>query len=371
MLSPGAVLFAVPLLGAALAAQTTWVVNGGGTALQTAINTAVPGDILDVQPGVYSPVICTKGLQIVLRPGADIGQQFNNTIALSVGPLPATETFVLTGSRVWGISVAQCAGGVTFDSTLIGWLSTTPLGVQASSGPIVFDNVNFHYSPQTAKQIGITNCTQVSFTQCQPPALTVSGSSVSLSNCVVAAYGFGVGTLLQSGSVTVNGGSIAGSTTASWPVLQPGIQIDGGTLTVTGGATIQPSPAAVFLGIPVAAIAANGGTIRRDPNVTLLGTGIGGPAPVDTTPVPSVTANHAATSMSVTVRGEPGSAVFTFGGLPRSAYATPWGEAWLLPTDPVLHAALVPGSGTMNFAQGFASVPPWVVVVVIGLALCR
>jgi hypothetical protein len=108
---------AILLLAAAqLPAQTTIVVQGGGPALQTALLTAGPGDVLDVLPGAYSPATATRGVRIQLRTGAilDSPAPFT-TPAITVSGIPATETLVLAGGEVHGIEVNGCAGGVHFD----------------------------------------------------------------------------------------------------------------------------------------------------------------------------------------------------------------------------------------------------------------
>jgi hypothetical protein len=74
-----------------LAAQTTWVVSGGGAALQQAINSAAPGDTLDVQAGTYSPITATRGLHIKLRSGAHVGQWPSTSTTIVLTSLPATE----------------------------------------------------------------------------------------------------------------------------------------------------------------------------------------------------------------------------------------------------------------------------------------
>ncbi|MEO6598097.1 MAG: hypothetical protein ABIP94_25410 [Planctomycetota bacterium] len=66
------VFFAIASSMSGLAAQAT-IVSGGSAALQNAINAAVAGDELDVQPGSYTPVTCTKGIRITLQPGAEVG----------------------------------------------------------------------------------------------------------------------------------------------------------------------------------------------------------------------------------------------------------------------------------------------------------
>jgi len=69
---PARTVAALLFLHGALLAQATWVVTGGGPALQIALTAAAAGDILDVQPGINSPVVCSHGVRIALRPGARI-----------------------------------------------------------------------------------------------------------------------------------------------------------------------------------------------------------------------------------------------------------------------------------------------------------
>ncbi len=365
-----AALFAVPCLATTLAAQATFVVAGGGTSLQTAINTAAPGDILDVMPGSYVAATCSKGIHIALRPGAEVGPALSTTISLLVSALPANETCIVSGGKVAGLSISQCAGTVVVDGVAIYFVNqTTPQLVANCTGPVVFDSVDHTGYPNLSYGLlQITNCPQVTFTNCKPAAMTVLNSAVCLAHSTLTPYGFGTGVHLQSGSVTVHGGRITGALTASWPVAQPGIRLDQGTLTLTGNASIEPSPAGL-VAIPTPGIATTGGAIRRDPGVVVLGLPISGPASIDPTPSPSLAITATASTMNVSLRGEPGSAVFTFAGLPFPAYATPWGEAWLLPTDPILDVAILPATGTAAFTHSFAVVPPWFVLVVQSVAL--
>ena len=87
-----------------------------------------------------------------------------------------------------------------------------------------------------------------------------------------------------------------------------------------------------------------------------------GPGTIVIAPVPSVVATHSANQLNAYVQAAPGSAVFTFAGLVTSPYPTPWGEAWLLPTDPILDVAILGASGTSSFSHSFASVPTFVVL---------
>ncbi len=367
-----AALFAVPFFGAVLAAQTTWVVTGGLSGLQTAINNAAPGDILDVMPGFYWSVTCTKGIRIALRPGAEVGSLSSPTVSMQIASVPAQATCVVTGGKVFGISISQCAGTVVVDGVIVEYFTAnTPMAIQGCSGPVVFDGVNHHSGGGALARghIQIANCAQVSFTTCQPAYMTVANSSVSLTDSFLSPFGVGMGLHQQSGNVTVNGGRITGAPVPWFVPMAPGIRLDQGTLTLAGGAIIEPSPVP---GGPIAqapGILTTGGAIRRDPSVVVLSLGITGPASINTTPVPSLAVTHAATTMNVTVRGEPGSAVVTFAGLPIPAYATPWGEAWLLPTDPILNVTLMPLTWTSTFTHSFAAVPPFFALVLQPVAL--
>lgn len=356
---------------AGLVRAQTIVVSGGGSALQQAINTAPVGALLDVMPGTYSSVTVTQGMRISLRAGAAVTTApFPSTApGVTVLLLPAGQQFVLEGSgSASALAISQCAGDVVVNG--INHL-VAPLGPQATTvngctGAVLFHRttcVNSMGIPHG--QIHVASCAHVSFTACTLPCMTVTGSRVSLNGCSnLNAYGSLPGIDVVSGSVVVDGGTVAGGLLYSFPIPAPGIRLAQGDVVATGGALIRYTPWIP----PYTAIETTGGSIRLDPSVQVLGV-ITGPATIQHDEIPSLLPQHNATTLSVASTGEPGSAVFTFAGMLMSPVPTPWGDAWLSPLDPILDVTLVPASGTWTFAQTFATVPPFIVLTLQSVAL--
>jgi hypothetical protein len=352
------------LLAVAAVAQTTTVVSGGGAALQNAIVAAAPGDTLLVQPGTYDAVTCATGLRIALSTGAQIGNSTGPS--LSVVNLPVNERFQVDGGTVAGIAVAGCAGTVVVAGVAVWAADDACIGCP---GAIVLDGVTYlGLGAYSNGRMTFTNCAQVSCRDSSLPQVTVTGSRVVLDRCVVRPYLFSApGLHIVSGSLCVNGGDVTGSAAVFFSIARPGIQIDAGELVLTGGASIR---ALQYASQPAPGVLANGGVVRVDPSVTVTGAPpFGGASTVLTTPVPSLVATTAVTTLSVAARGRPGDVLVTFAGLLTAPYATPWGDAWLLPTDPILDVALLGPAGTSTFSRTFAAVPPFVVLTLQSVAL--
>jgi hypothetical protein len=110
--------------------------------------------------------------------------------------------------------------------------------------------------------------------------------------------------------------------------------------------------------------------VRLDPSVTLVGSPpIVGPGTVLVAPIPSLDVAHTTATLTVTAVGQPGDVLVTFAGLVSPPYATPWGEAWVLPTDPILDGTLLPAAAATTFSRTFASVPPFVVLTLQSIAI--
>ncbi|MBL8754277.1 MAG: hypothetical protein JNK15_13325 [Planctomycetes bacterium] len=357
-------VFAVPFLSAAVFAQTTWIVTGGGAALQNTIVAAAAGDTLDVQLGNYDAITCGKGLRIRLRPGAVID---SGICAVTIASLPAAERFQLDGGMVRGIAASNCAGTIVVDGVDVQLLQSWVLS--GCTGPIVFDDVDYSgFAGATSGNLHVFNCTDVTFRDCRLPQLNMLGSRAALQGCIVRPYGFSApGIQLASGSLTLSGTQVKGSQAVFFSIPQPAIQVDGGTLNLTGTSFLE---ALEYSMQPAPGVAANGGTVRADPSTIIQGTpAIAGPGIVQTQPMPSLVVTHAATTMTVTTTAVAGDLLATFAGLPSPSYATPWGDAWLLPTDPILDLSFVPPNGTSTFSRTFAFVPPFVLLTLQSVAL--
>jgi hypothetical protein len=356
-------VFAI-LAASSASAQTTWVVTGGGPALQNAITAAAAGDTLDVQLGNYDAITCSKGLRIRLRPGAVID---SGLCAVTIANLPAAERFQLDGGMVRGIAATTCAGTIVVDGVDVQLQQSCTLS--GCAGPIVFDDVDYSgFAGSTPGALNVFNCPDVTFRQCHLPQLTVITSRAALQGCLLRPYGFsGPGIHLVSGALSISSTYVRGSQTVFFSIPQPAIQIDAGTLDLTGTSSLE---ALEYVLQPAPGIAANGGTTRIDPSTSIQGTpSVAGPGLVLTPSIPSLAVTHAATTMTVTTTAVAGNLLATFAGLPSPPYPTPWGEAWLLPTDPILDLAIVPPTGTGTFTSTFAAVPPFVVLTLQSVAL--
>jgi hypothetical protein len=278
------------LSAAVLCAQPPIVVSGGGAALQQAIQAASPGDTLDVMPGQYDAVTCTRGIVIALRPGAEVGTSLaTSPPAVSILSVPVGERLVVKGGRVGsvgrGFAVTGCAGSVVIADVDVYW--GVPIAVTNCTGPVTFDGVyrsnsgSYTHGPAT-----VASSTQVSFHGCALPILTVNNAHVAVDGGDLVPYGDTPGVELHSGSLGVTGTRIVGAQLPGWPVTAAGIRVHGGELTLTGGAIVEATYGAVVLGTHPA-IATTGGSIRIDPGVTLVGLPTTGPATVRTAPLPS------------------------------------------------------------------------------------
>lgn len=367
-LSGAAALLAV----AGLARAQTILVQGGGAALQQAINTAPVGAVLDVHTGIYAPVAVAQGIRITLRAGADVvSAPYPSTApAVTVSAVPAGQQFVLEGAgSATGLAIGPCAGDVVIDGINHG---PAPNGAQTTAisgctGAVVFQGTTCVDAVGHARgTIDVGNCAHVSFTACTLPCMTVTNSRVGLDGCsTLNAFTVLPGIDIVSGSVVVTGGVIAGGLMFSFPIPMPGIRLAQGEVVATGGALIRHSP---WIPPQYNAIETTGGSIRLDPSVQLVGA-ITGPATLAYGEIPSLAATHTANALSVALTGEPGSAVFTFAGLLMSPVPTPWGDAWLSPLDPILDVTLVPASGAWTFATTFATVPPFFTLTLQSVAI--
>lgn len=364
---------AVLSLALVLPAQTTHVVQGGGAALQQAINAAAPGDVLDVLPASYTSVIATRGLRIVLRPGAVVTSPIPQTDAVRISAVPAGEALVLTGGTVQGVVIAGCSGAVVCARvTIDGNFGGTQIAIDNCTGPVAF----FQGAPATPwPTIGacsIANCRQVSFASCRLPRTTVTASNVAMADVVITPYGGSWPTgnapslRIVSGTVAITGGTIHGGVAASLPYRESGVRLEQGELTVTGAANIRETQDPFSPG-SVPAIETTGGSVRLDPSVTLVGTPpIGGPAIVTFAVVPSLAIARApgSTGFQATVAAEPGALAFTLLGLPMPPLALTWGAAWLDPASPIVDVAVMPATGMRTFGSTLAGAPPFLVLVV-------
>lgn len=238
---------------------------------------------------------------------------------------------------------------------------------RAYSGPIVFDQVDFTFVVLANGDLHFDGCPDVTFRECVLPRLRCAASRVALQDCTTQGYGTGGRLHLVSGSLAVAGGYTTGARTVFFSVAQPAIRVDGGELLLAGNAVIE---ALHFPAQPAPGIATTSGLIRRAPSVVVTGTPpITGPATALTSPLPSLSVSHTATTVNVTLRGQPGDLLLTLAGPPTSPYPTPWGDAWLLPSDPILDVSVLPAGGSSAFSMSFPAVPSFFLLTLQSVAI--
>lgn len=139
------VLLVLLALSTPVAAQRTIVVQGGGSALQQAIDQASPGDTLDVLAGTYSQIVVSKGITIACRAG--VGVLGSTGFVLHADQVSAGETLTVSGGRYTGgapfsggpISVTGCAGIVVLDGVVAvpQGITAGALTIDGNSGPVI------------------------------------------------------------------------------------------------------------------------------------------------------------------------------------------------------------------------------------------
>jgi hypothetical protein len=106
-----ALLLVVPLLVSS-ASASTWVVDAAGapgsqfTSIDAAIQASLPGDVVLVRDGTYSPFLVDRGVALVGGPGVLVVGD------ASVIGLPANERAAVVGFSVRVLNVANCLGPV-------------------------------------------------------------------------------------------------------------------------------------------------------------------------------------------------------------------------------------------------------------------
>lgn len=356
---------------ALLPAQTTHVVQGGGTALQLAINTAAPGDILDVMPGSYAAVTVTRGLRMSLRPGASVVVPFLSTLAaITVSALPGGEAVVVTGGTVQGVAAVACAGAILCDRMTLDNANGGSSRIDGCSGPVTLQQIANSTQP-TFGSLVIVNSGQVSFTSCTLPRTSVTNANVTFADCSIRPYGGSWPTgnapslRVRSGHVSIAGGRVSGGVAASLPYHESGILLEQGELVLAGAARIEESQDQWSLP-QTPALDTLAGAVRIDPAVVLVGTPpMQGPAVVTNAHTPSLAVAHnpGSANYQLTLAAEPHSLAFTLLGLPVPVQPSPWGDLWLVPESLILDVATVPANGSHAFAQSLTGLPPLLVLV--------
>lgn len=348
-------------------AQPPIVVQGGGPALQQAIDTAPPNAILDVFAATYDPILVQQPLTIACRPGVLIVGGVS-TPAATIDSLPAGSTFALTRGECsnGGMSIHQCAGAVVVVGTRLSPGVPSQLAIAQCSGPVVLRDVQFHPLVYTT----IQNCAQVSLRSCVCGPLQFGTSQVLLTNCSVPPYLAGAAIRLTSGDLTIVGGSYAGVEWAGFPIDPPAVEMSGGRLTLTGSTTLAAATfwAANFPPNPqTPAVAATGGEVYVDPSthfVTLNPNPVVAPVVVGGhVPYLDTTWMVATSVLQIAIVGEPGSLVITAVSAPVTPLEVSFGELWLDPAAYlVLDAGLLPSGGTRTLSIQVPPLPPFLVL---------
>jgi hypothetical protein len=261
-----------------------------------------------------------------------------------------------------------------FDGTSVrGVLSATAVSTVVScTGPVVFDDVLFGPPPLATAiaqgELHVTDSAHVSCRNSLLPLVSATNSNLALTASAIRSTGLATlgGLHVVSGTVWLQGGEVNGPIFYSFPIPFVAIRVDGGELVATGGAVIRRN----WLPSTLPAIETTGGSLRLDPSVVVTGTPpVVGPATVVTAPVPSLDVATTANTLVVSAKGVAGNVLVTFAGLPSAPWASPWGTAWVLPTDPILDVAVLPPSGFRVFNHTVASVPAFTVLTVESVAL--
>ncbi len=329
-----------------------WIVdaNGSGhfTDIQDAVNAAARGDWIHVLPGSYSSVQISKGLILTADQGAEIGNfMLGQPGSVQVSNLPSADLFVCAGFEISGpISVTGCAGRVHFQS------STTKLGFPWSL-------------PST-----ITNSQATSFHTVSIHGASVTNSTTSFESCVLEGWmatGTGgvawPGLTINSGKVTITGGSVLGQATmqnpftGGGPYPSVGIAVLDGSVSITGGAKVEGGDQIVVVfGVanPARAMQINStGNAVIDPSVTLLRGTSGKQPEFRVIPALVVAAPKAGAAIAARIDAPAGTAVgllVSFAGRPAFSQ---FGTLWMSPS------VLIPlGSGsTASTGDWSVSVP--------------
>ena len=325
---------------AAISAQQTIIVSGGGTALQSAIDQADPGDILIVRAGSYEPITVSEGIAIVCDADVTIFSFAHTTTpVVEVRDLPAGQHFRMRGALL------------------------TPAGINPNMLNVIDNRGSVIFEGQEQIGTGISLTTvlrsrQVAFNGCTMVRTDVLESAATFSNCTVRgtcetqftpprncnAIG------IVDSRVSVSGGEIRGQ--RGFFLLSAGqaIYFDRGVLTIAGDAS---TVVAAGTGDPIKpAIHTTTGNILLDPVVQVISqtTPIVGGAVVTTRSTPSVRARGvlAGETFTADVFCEPGSSTFLLADLPRPPVVTPFGDLWLGVTGLLIDAGVVPQSGVRS-----------------------
>jgi hypothetical protein len=320
------------LLLAPAGAQRTWIVdqnNGPGTAfvsLTAALASPLvrPGDELRVRPGAYaSPGVIALGVAIVADDRA-VGATILGPVG--VRGIGATEACTLSGMRINGLDVSNCAGRVLIDRL---------------PSPFAVGNA-----------ITVTGSPRVFVQRCQSVgSIVATDSTVFVSSLLFGNFAIGpvVQLIRSTGWFTDSSLGTLNPFFAVAPIhLQQGVLFWlGPDLQLGSGST--PVPAIV----DGAGLAVVDPAMTWTPGVPLAAPGVAAvriALPVTT--VQDTVAGGVVTAFDVRLTTAPNTAAALLVGFPGPGFATSAGTVWFDPLAPLCVLAL----GATN-AQGLLSVP--------------
>lgn len=297
----------VALFGALFARATqaqTFVVdsnNGPGTnftSLATAASTVPDGAVLVVRAGSYPGMaISGKSLKVLAEPGVSVFGTTASASAIAVNGVPAGKSVVLQGLTVssgfpgWAgrISLFNNQGSVLLDRSRVGGGVQGLLTVQQCDAVLVrdFNNPSGAVRAEVAQSHLV--CENSRITVSQGVALSITGGSLQLRDCTVAAGVF---------ASPANAIAMAAS-----------------DVRILGNSTLQAGVA----GTPQFCVAGTG-TVRHEPSVSFVnGVAFGPGLTATVATMPRMRASFGGGLVAVELHGEPG----TIGAIALALVGTP------------------------------------------------
>ncbi len=357
-----------------LPAQRTIQVSGGGSALSQAVAAAMPGDTLDVLPGIYRYVHVDKGLNLLFRPGAVI-QADPGIGGLQANGIPVGQRLVIhglsfLGTTVFGpLTIGPCAGTVVLDDCDLAGSSFVSSRITQCTGPVIARNLFDRNGPVNAR-FSIEDSSDVSLVDCPGlPALSILDSRVTIADCTIPvgatnALYVGTGSDVTMDRVRIEGASGGG-------VASPAVYVREATVTVTGTSVLTGGPNPTTpTGVVVRM---DNATLRLGPAVTLATSDpqpIQGVGTVRTLPLPSTRATVSTPGvLDIRTEATPGMFVWTLLDAPKPPTILPnTGTLWFAPDAFVAAMGVIPLSGVQLASLPFPVQPTGSAVVVQAVA---
>ena len=322
-------------LGGSISAQQTVIVQGGGTALDRAVQAASPGDVLVVRAGTYLPVVVRRGITVLCNAGVQL-----TTFSLPpVGPTLSFELIPTGEVATWrGGELAASAGGPSI------------LSMTNAPGAI-------HVEGLTTRQLRIAGADQVTMadTTIATPSQQVAGTIVDIADANVSFLRCSIrggiigeqaaGTFLAARSDIAIAQSVIDNLGAIPGLFAPAIAFDQSNVSIQGAMTVISRQVRTGVG---PTIAGNGGSLTLDPAVVLRGAGgplISGVVPtMQKVAFVEATSSPVSSSTSLRTIAAPGNLVATVIGLHGPRVTSRFGTLWI--QAPItLDVSVAPSSG--------------------------